>query len=49
MLDSTGPNLSETSEFAKLLDQEGLKGLSKQSTLMAYFQETSVVKIKAVA
>ncbi|KAK3908406.1 SWI/SNF-related matrix-associated actin-dependent regulator of chromatin subfamily A-like protein 1 [Frankliniella fusca] len=48
MLGSTGRKLSETSELAKLLDTEGLKGLTKQSTLMAYFQETSVVKIKGV-
>ncbi|KAE8744020.1 hypothetical protein FOCC_FOCC009304 [Frankliniella occidentalis] len=45
---TTGPKLSETSEFAKILDAEGLKGLSKVNTLMSYFQETSTVKIKGV-
>lgn len=48
MLESTGKKLNETSELAKILDSEGLKGLEKQSTLLSYFQETGVAKIKGI-
>lgn len=48
ILESNGTKLSETSELAKVLDGEGLKGLNKHSTLMAYFQETASAKTKKV-
>lgn len=48
VLESAGKNLSETSEFAKALEKEGLKGLEKQSTMFSYFMETGLSKINGV-
>ncbi|KAJ1529359.1 hypothetical protein ONE63_006147 [Megalurothrips usitatus] len=48
ILESSGKKLSDTSEFAKILESEGLKGLEKQSTLLSYFQETAAAKTKGV-
>lgn len=48
ILESSGKKLSETSEFAKALEKEGLKGLEKQSTMFSYFMETGLSKIDGV-
>ncbi|XP_034249372.1 SWI/SNF-related matrix-associated actin-dependent regulator of chromatin subfamily A-like protein 1 [Thrips palmi] len=48
ILESSGKSLSETSEFAKALQKEGLKGLEKQSTMFSYFMETGLSKINGV-
>lgn len=48
VLESSGKMLSETSDFAKALDTEGLKGVEKRSTLLRYFAETGMAKVKGI-
>lgn len=47
-LESSKKKLRDTSELAKVLEAEGLKGMEKRSTLLAYFQETAKAKIEGV-